>query len=212
MASSDPSDFDLLDAWRSGERGAGDRLFARHFDAVFRFFRNKVDDAAAEDLTQASFLACVDGRDRFRQASSFRTYLFSVARNQLYMHFRKKGRRDAVMEVGSASVADLGASPGSIIAAKAEQRLLLQALRQIPLDFQIAVELYYWEGLSTKELAGVLEIPEGTVRSRLTRAREHLGHKMSELAASPELARSTIGDFDRWAHSLKDAMGVAGPA
>lgn len=201
--SADPSDFDLLDAWQGGDRDAGDRLFDRHFSSLFRFFRNKLDDALAEDLTQTTFLACVDGRDRFRQTASFRTYLFAIARNQLLMHFRKKGVRDQVVELGTHSVADLGASPATIASAKAEQRLLLEALRQIPVDFQIAVELYYWEGMSTKELAEVLEIPEGTVRSRLTRAREHLAKKIEELAASPEVHKSTIDGFDRWAKSLQ---------
>jgi RNA polymerase sigma factor (sigma-70 family) len=102
-------------------------------------------------------------------------------------------------------VADLGAGPGTIAAAKAEQKLLLQALRRIPVDFQIAVELYYWEGLSTRELAEVLDVPEGTVRSRLARAREHLAKQMHDLAQSPALAESTIGDFERWARSLKDS-------
>jgi RNA polymerase sigma-70 factor (ECF subfamily) len=205
MSGEQPSDFDLLEGWRGGDRASGDTLFARHFRGLFRFFRSKVDDAIAEDLTQVTFLACVDGKDKFRQAASFRTYLFSIARNQLFMHFRRRGRQDKVMEFGTASVADLGAGPGTLAAAKAEQRLLLQALRRIPVDFQIAVELYYWEGLSTRELAEILGIPEGTVRSRLTRAREHLARHMEELAASPDLAKSTIGDFERWAKSLKDA-------
>jgi RNA polymerase sigma factor (sigma-70 family) len=201
----DSTDFDLLDAWRAGDRAAGDRLFERHFKGLFRFFRSKVDDAIAEDLTQTCFLACVDGKDAFRGSASFRTYLFSIARNQLYMHFRKRGRQDKVIEFVTASVADLGAGPGTIAAAKAEQKLLLQALRRIPVDFQIAVELYYWEGLSTRELAEVLDVPEGTVRSRLARAREHLAKQMHDLAQSPALAESTIGDFERWARSLKDS-------
>lgn len=204
--SGDPSDFDLLEAWQKGERPAGDQLFERHFRSLFRFFRNKVDDAVAEDLTQTCFLACVDGRERFRQHASFRTYLFSIARNQLYMFFRKKGRQEKVMDFASASVADLGASPGTLVAKKDEHKLLLKALRLIPVDFQIAVELYYWEGLSTKELAGVLAVPEGTVRSRLTRAREHLAKRIEEVAASPELAQTTMGDFENWAKSLRDAM------
>jgi RNA polymerase sigma-70 factor (ECF subfamily) len=201
------ADFDLLAAWQAGDRAAGDQLFSRHFSALFRFFRNKVDDALAEDLTQVTFLACVDGRDRFRGSASFRTYLFAIARNQLLMHFRKKGTRDKVVELGTHSVADLGASPATVANAKAEQKLLLQALRQIPVDFQIAIELYYWEGMSTKELAEVLDIPEGTVRSRLTRAREHLAKHIERLAGSPAVQHSTIGGLESWARSLQKLLG-----
>lgn len=201
-------DFALLEAWRAGDSDAGDRLFAAHFDAIFRFFRNKVDDAAAEDLTQAVFLACVDGRDRFRQAASFRTYLFAIARNHLLMHYRKKGRGKEVLADETTSVADLGASPGSVVQAREEQDLLLCALRRIPIDFQIAVELYYWEDLSTRELAEILGVPEGTVRSRLARAREHLMREIEALAASPALHASTMQGFDTWARSLRELLAA----
>ena len=202
----DPTDFELLEQWRAGDRSAGNSLFTRHFRPLFRFFRTKVTDEAAEDLTQVSFLACVDGRDKFRNASSFRTYLFAIARNQLFMHFRKRGRQDAVTAFETQSMADLGAGPSTMVAAKAEQRLLLKALRRIPVDFQIAIELYYWEGVSTAEIATVLQVPEGTVRSRLTRGREHLAKQMRALAESPELAESTVADFERWAQSLREAF------
>ncbi len=202
----EPTDFDLLERWRGGDRVAGNELFTRHFRSLFRFFRTKVTDEVAEDLTQVSFLACVDGRDKFRNASSFRTYLFAVARNHLFMHFRKRGRQEAVTAFETKSMADLGAGPSTMVAAKAEQRLLLRALRRIPVDFQIAIELYYWEGVSTPEIAVVLGVPEGTVRSRLTRGREHLATQMRALAESPELAESTVADFERWAQSLREAL------
>lgn len=202
----EPSDLELLQQWRGGDRTAGNALFTRHFRSLFRFFRTKVADEIAEDLTQVSFLACVDGRDKFRGASSFRTYLFAVGRNQLFMHFRKKGRADSDSVFGTVSILDLGAGPSTVVAAKAEQRLLLRALRRIPVDFQIAIELYYWEGVSTAEIAVVLEVPEGTVRSRLTRARAHLSTQMRALAESAELAESTIADFEQWAKSLKAGL------
>ncbi|MCR9160142.1 MAG: RNA polymerase sigma factor [Nannocystaceae bacterium] len=206
QAVAEPSDFELLEQWRAGDRAAGNTLFSRHFRPLFRFFRTKVADEVAEDLTQVSFLACVDGRDKFRNASSFRTYLFAIARNQLFMHFRKLGRREAMTAFETQSMVDLGAGPSTLVAARAEQRLLLEALRRIPVDFQIAIELYYWEGLPTAEVATVLEIPEGTVRSRLTRAREHLAKQMRAIAESPKLAESTVADFERWAQSLRDAF------
>ena len=204
-SATETADFELLERWRAGDREAGNALFARHFRPLFRFFRTKVADPIAEDLTQVSFLACVDGRDKFRNASSFRTYLFAIARNQLFLHFRKRGRQDAVVAFETVSMVDLGAGPSTLVAAQAEQRLLLRALRRIPVDFQIAIELYYWEGVSTSGIATVLDIPEGTVRSRLTRARDHLAKQMRALAETPALAESTVADFERWAQSLREA-------
>lgn len=199
----DATDIELLDAWRGGDGASGDRLLERHFAALFRFFRSKLGDPLAEDLTQATLLACVDAHTRVSELASFRAYLFGIARNQLRMHLRGRQVRDRVVELASVSVADLGASPSAIVGARDEQRLLLDALRRIPIDFQIAIELYYWEGMSTRELAEVLEIPEGTVRSRLTRAREHVAERMTELGASPEATHSTMDGFDGWAASLR---------
>ncbi len=206
MADKDASDLDLLEAWRGGEQQAGNALFERHFRSIYRFFRSKLDDANAEDLAQATFMACVDGRDRFRQHSSFRTYAYAIAKNQLYMHLRKRGRHDKVIEFDTVSAADLDASPRTLAAAKQEQQLLMRALRRIPLDFQIVVELYYWEGLSTPDLARILDVPEGTVRSRLTRAREHLHKQIDALASDRAVAESTMAGFETWAASLKQAL------
>src|SRR5262245_60999657 len=80
-------DLALLNRWRDGDRAAGEALFARHFDGLYRFFEHKTG-GDADDLTQRTFLACVRSRDQFRGASSFRTYLFAIARHELYAHLR----------------------------------------------------------------------------------------------------------------------------
>jgi DNA-directed RNA polymerase specialized sigma24 family protein len=85
------SDQELLRAWRAGDREAGGTLFERHFAAIRRFFRNKVDHQV-EDLVQRTFTACVEARDRFRGDSSFRTYLFAIAHNVLRDHIRRRRR------------------------------------------------------------------------------------------------------------------------
>ena len=86
--------------------------------------------------------------------------------------------------------------------------LLARALRSIPLDLQVALELHYWEELSGPELAAVLEIPEGTVRSRLRRGRELLAERLQAFACDDAaLAKSSLDDIDGWASSLKAFMG-----
>lgn len=200
----------LLDAWRTGDVDAGDALFSRHFSAVFRFFRNKVDEVAAEDLTQATFLACVDGRDRFRGDASFRTYLFAVARNQLLMYFRGRARAGVVVDPSTTSAADFSPGPISLAIARAEQRLLLLALRGLSLDAQIALELYYWEGVAGDELAEVLGVPVATARSRIFRARAQLAERIDALAESPEVRASTTGGLEEWARSLRELIAGSG--
>lgn len=203
-------DRDLLDAWRAGDRDAGSRLFDRHFDSLYRFFATKLSDGI-EDAIQAVFLACVEGRDRFRNDASFRTFLLAIARNQLYARYRHQ-RRDAVLDFSVTSLVDCGPSPASVIVKHREHRLLLEALRSIPLDLQIAIELHYWEGLSGRELADALEIPEGTVRSRLRRGVEALQARIAELASSPELSRSTIENFEHWIATLHACLPTSASA
>lgn len=205
------SDFELLEAWRGGEEAAGRELFARYFDSVYRFFRNKVDEAA-EDLVQQTFMGLVQGKDRFRGEASFRTYLFMIARKRLYSYLRKSQRDQDAAPWGERSVADLGVpSPSRVLARQQEQRLLLMALRRLPVEMQVALELFYWEELTVTEIADVLETPVGTVKSRLQRARARLDGAIAELAGSEALLRSTMDDFSRWAKELREILGPPEP-
>jgi len=198
---SERSDEELFEAWRAGDAAAGAALYERYFDPLFRFLRGKVE-AAVEDLLQQTFLTCVKRKDALRDGAKFRSYLFTVARHELFEHWRQRAKRAGDVEIGELSIQDLGTSPTGIIARQAEHRLLLRALRTLPLDLQIALELHYWEGMTGPELAEVLAIPEGTVRSRLRRAQEALETAMTELAEDPETLASTRAGLDKWAASL----------
>lgn len=198
-------DAELLEAWRGGERKAGEELFERHFDAVARFFRNKVDHGI-DDLIQRTFLACVETKDRFRGDSSFRTYLFAVAHNVLGKHFRTKRRHGDKIDFGVTSVFDLSPSPSVIVAQHREQQVLLQALRRIPLENQVVLELYYWEKLSAREVATVVGVPEGTAKTRIRRAKQLLEEAMRELMGGKQDLQSTIANLDSWAESLRDQI------
>ncbi|MBX7083774.1 MAG: sigma-70 family RNA polymerase sigma factor [Nannocystaceae bacterium] len=196
------SDLELLDRWRAGDEDAGNALFDRHFEALYRFFRNKVGDGI-DDLVQQTMLGCVSGRERFREDASFRTYLFAIARNVLFKHFDRRSRDADRFDPEQQSVADLGESPSHIAAARAEQRLLALALRQLPLDDQIALELYYWEEMTAVELAQTLGLTEPAVRSRLRRALERLRERVAAAADSPAALESVSLDLDRWAAALR---------
>ena len=196
------NDIELLEAWRAGDRQAGSALFERHFDSVCRFFANKVD-RDVDDLVQRTFIACVEGKERFRGQSSFRTYLFGVAHNVLRSHLRKRKREGDRFEIGLSSVFDMGLNPTVLVAQRKEQTLTLQALRRIPLDHQIVLELYYWEDMTAADLAEVLELPEGTVRGRIRRAKKLLEEQLVALADDDAILQSTISGLESWARSLR---------
>ncbi|HEV7556620.1 MAG TPA: sigma-70 family RNA polymerase sigma factor [Kofleriaceae bacterium] len=191
----EPDDHTLLDRWRGGDGDAGQELFGRHFDRIYRFFETKLS-SEADELTQATFLACVRARDQFRGESSFRTYLFTIARNELYRFFRERAKHGVQIDVEMSSIANLATTPRTKIARTEDQRALLAALQQLPIAQQTLVELHYWEDMGPTELAAVFECPEVTIRTRLHRARVALRDEMERYAAG-KIANLDV--MDRWA-------------
>lgn len=199
-------DMALLRAWREGDLEAGDALFTRHYDAIVRFFRNKVADGV-KDLVQQTFVGCVEGRERIRGDVGFRAYLFGVARNVLRNYLKGKHRLAGARDFEELSVADLAAGPRTLFARREEHRLLLEGLRAIPVESQIILELRFWEQLKTADIAVILDVPHGTARSRLRRAKEQLEAAMSRLAASRQLLDSTVASLTQWAEQCRQQLG-----
>jgi RNA polymerase sigma-70 factor (ECF subfamily) len=175
---------------------------------VHRFFRSKLD-GDIDDLIQRTFLGLVEALPRFGERAAFKTFLLAVARNQLLLHFRDlaRSRQRAAEDI---SVHELGvaAAPSGFLALREEQRLLLSALRRLPLDLQMTVELYYWEKMGVDDVGLVLDVPAGTVKSRLSRAREALRKNIEEIEADPGLRANTVNDLESWARSLRDVIAA----
>ncbi|MFY0534511.1 RNA polymerase sigma factor [Nannocystis pusilla] len=98
---------------------------------------------------------------------------------------------------------DLGMSPSSFLSAHAEERLLLDGLRHIPLGSQVILELHYWEHLSAAEIGAFLAVPPYTARRRLAEAREQLVEAVRELEGEPAEGDSTVAALDDWAESIR---------
>jgi RNA polymerase sigma factor (sigma-70 family) len=187
-------DLQLLRRWHGGDKAAGNDLFARHFPSLRRFFRNKVGPDDGQDLIQRTLLETVRSSPTFRGESSFRTFLFTIARRELCHHIRRKHRKldQAEVDLTVSSVVDLGLSPSAFAANQQAHERILAAMQSIPLDFQITLELHYWEQLDAAEIAAVLEIAPGTVRTRLHRAREALRTRLTELDAGREVGSDEL--------------------
>ena len=188
------SDDALLQAWRGGDRRAGTRLIERHFDSLCRFFRSKLGDDV-DDLIQRTFLDCLERKHDIR-TPTFHSYLFAVARNRLFDHLRR-GFRQPVDELGSRSIANLRTLASGAIAKAQARELVTRAMQALPVDFQITLELAYWEELSGAEIAATLEDSEHTVRSRMSRGRKMLREQVEKLAAEPLEAEQTLARLDR---------------
>jgi RNA polymerase sigma factor (sigma-70 family) len=171
-------DFGLLERWRGGDAAAGEELFARQFPGLYRFFATKCD-GDTDELVQRTLVACLKTKDTFRAESSFRGYLFTVARHELYRYFRERKRAEQV-DFALSSVADLATTPGTKVARDQEHRLLLDALRGLPVEQQALLELYYWEEVDVETLSGIFDAPAPTIRTWLYRARQTLKDRLGD--------------------------------
>ncbi len=199
-------DLDLYHAWRGGDRDSGSILVERYFEAIVRFFRMKVSVSAADDLVQRTFLACVDANSQFRGDGTFKAYVFGIARRVLLSHFNGKHRHREAPDFAASSAVELQAGPVTVAARREDKRLLVEGLRRVPLEMQMTLELFYWEGLEISELAAALDIPPGTVKSRLHRGRELLRRAMERLPARPAALESARALVDQWTADVRAEM------
>lgn len=201
------SDLALLDAWRGGDRSAGSALFLRHYTLVNRFFRSKANAADVADLIQGTFVACIEGKDRYDGSGAFKSWLLGIAFRLLCRHYRGKQRLSARIDFASVSACDLAPSPSQVVAARQEQRLILAALRKIPLEHQALLELVFWEDFTAADAAAVLGLPLGTVKSRIRRAHALLREQLAAQAESPAVLETTLTRLDDWARDLRVQIG-----
>lgn len=205
-------DREFLEAWRAGERKAADRLLLRHYDLVRRTIRTKTPEPVVDDLTQRVFTALIERRDQIREGASVRAYLLTITRRVIANYYcRRKDRPIADEDLDQHSVADLGAGPFTLRLAHQESRLLVEALRELPLRYQFVLELYYWEDFSGPELAQALECTEAAVRGKIRRAKEQLTRRLSRLTRDRHELVDTITDLDAWAQQLREELRAQYP-
>ena len=198
----DGSDHDLLTRWRAGDRRAGNILVRRHFPRVRSYFVGK-GSSDHEDLVQETFARMVGSRDTFRGEASFRTYLFRIARYVFAEHLRRRYRRRGRLQQAYSSMADVfGRRPSSMLAELEHHGLLREALRELSIDDQDLLELYYWQGLLGREIASLFALKQSTVRSRIRAALARLRKAYLELSSAPHKRDLSIEQLERWLEEM----------
>jgi RNA polymerase sigma factor (sigma-70 family) len=176
------SDAELIDESRDVPARFGE-IFDRHAEAVFRYLARRIGPDDASDLLADVFLAAFEARSRY--ASDFTAalpWLYGIASNLLRKHFRRRAgelrmldRLVARREPGDhVDVADA-------IDAQLQVRAMAKLLDELPPGERDVLMLYAWEALTYEEIAGALDIPVGTVRSRLHRTRRRLRAGVDEI-------------------------------
>jgi RNA polymerase sigma-70 factor, ECF subfamily len=166
----------LVVAARRGDRPALEQLLLRHYDRIFALCRRMLcHDSDAEDATQETLVAAVRSLSRFDGRSSFSTWIYRIATNACIDELRRRKRRPVVAFAETAdglldraTVVAGSHSPADAVATRVD---VDRALATLGPEFRAAVVLRDLCDLSYEEIARVLDVPIGTVRSRIARAR-----------------------------------------
>jgi RNA polymerase sigma-70 factor (ECF subfamily) len=185
-----PSERVLLSRLRRGDPDAFEQLVREHQDRVFDFCVRMVGDREeAHDLVQEIFVSVHQNLARFREDAKLSTWIFRISKNQCinrlkYLKRRGRGRSDEYGEVSEAALSgavDAPLTPDAALESSRERARVQWAIGQLEPDARMLVALRDIEGLSYEEIIQITELPEGTVKSRLHRAREKLAELLGQL-------------------------------
>lgn len=172
---SHPPDETLMLAFKGGDALAFRELFDRYKNPIYGYVRRRINDPGrAEEITQDVFLALVQHRNGYEVTASFRTYLYRIALNRIASEWRKQKESEPLPE----EVPAAGGGDPVVV------QQVREALAQLEPAQREIVLLREYQGLSYEELATLLKVPVGTVRSRLFRAKMALRDLLVPRAAA----------------------------
>jgi RNA polymerase sigma-70 factor (ECF subfamily) len=179
----------LIVAAQQGDGAALDALLRRHYDRLYAICRRLAgNDADALDATQEALLAIVRGLDRYDGRAAFTTWSYRVATNACLDEIRRRARRPDPGLPDVESPPDDG--PPDLDEQVADRLDLDTALGRLPVEFRAPVVLRDVGGLDYAEIADVLDLRPGTVRSRIARGRAQLARAMAGNQDAPRLRTS----------------------
>jgi RNA polymerase sigma-70 factor (ECF subfamily) len=166
----------FVDACIAGERDAMQRIYEQCSDRVYALMVRIVGRQDADDLTQQVFLQMFRKLDQFSGGSKLETWLYRLATNEALQHLRKK-KRQSVQPI----VVEPSASDTNRLIESEKIQMLEIALSRIDPELRVILSLKEEQNISYREIAQALDIPEGTVGSRLNRARKELREELEKL-------------------------------
>lgn len=151
-----------------------EKIIAEHGDYLLKVAYLYVkNEATAEDIVQDVFIAFYQKQEQFRQESSLRTYLVKMTVNRSHDYLRSwKSKRLTLFEKITGRTTAV--TPEKEFLAKSTKRELVEALFTLSVAYREVLILYYFEDMTTVEIAQLVSCPEATVRTRLQRARKQL--------------------------------------
>ena len=182
----------LVDRAHRGDRDALDLLLRRHYDRLYAVCRRMTgSDSDAADAAQEALIAITRGLPRFEDRSRFSTWAYRIAINCSIDELRRRSRRPAVGLDDDTLAGALASAPVWAGGQRGDPELVADrvdldnALRSLPPEFRAAVVLRDLCGLDYAEIAEVLQLPAGTVRSRIARGRGALVRVLDTTKSEP---------------------------
>lgn len=181
------SETELIRASRTGDTNAFDHLVETHYRSVYNTaYRMLQTPSAASDATQATFVRVWEALSSFRGDASFSTWVYRITMNVCLDELRRRKNQpyslteeDEDGEIaGERDMPDYSDEPAGTTEQRELQEIVHEAIGRLSEDFRSVIVLYDIRGLSYQEISDALDIPLGTVKSRLNRARQALRDEM----------------------------------
>jgi RNA polymerase sigma-70 factor (ECF subfamily) len=173
-------DRELVHAARAGDTLAFDNLFYRYRDGIYRLgFAITKDPSAAEEIVVDTFARAHRALERLEPDDSLRPWLYRVAVNLSYNRRPRKGVTFSPLDEGTEDIAAEAESPSEVAERAERRRVVLECVDGLGPKHKIVVVLHYLNGLNLAEIAEIVEVPVGTVKSRLHYALRKLRVQLS---------------------------------
>jgi len=173
----------LVNRAQRGEGEAFAQLVSRHQRYVYNLaYRLLRDMREAEDLAQEAFLHAWKGLASFQRKAKFTTWLYRIVVNLCYNRMPGLRRRLLTIDIDDTNLATAptAANPPAVVERTERKAFLHQQIAALPDKYRLVITLFYLQELSYQEIATVLNLPLGTVKTHLFRAREHLKQLITE--------------------------------
>jgi RNA polymerase sigma-70 factor (ECF subfamily) len=177
----------LIQRFLAGEEAAFERLVERYYQRIDRLAQHVVGHPmTAEDITQEVFLRAYRALPRFRGEASLYSWLYRIAINLCLNYLRRQAHRVSTVEEPD-DTALPALDPSSLLENQERERLVRKAIDALPAHYRVALILRDLEGLSYQEVADILGVPLGTVKSRLNFGKRLLRQALRALLADDAL-------------------------
>ncbi|HFE52360.1 MAG TPA: sigma-70 family RNA polymerase sigma factor [Bacteroidetes bacterium] len=184
----EPSDEELIERFQKGDREAFEKIVERYKDQLLNFaYRFLGSRQEAEDVVQDTFLRVYRNRKAYRRVARFSTWIYTIAGNLAKTELRKRKRRklfsisDLGFEEKDYEISDLSHNPEDDVEGTLKEEIIQREIEKLPPKFREVIILRDVQGLSYEEIALILKIPIGTVKSRVNRARLRLQKRLKHL-------------------------------